>query len=56
METVYAYHCLLEFHWLPSEFLNLPIREKAVIIAFLEEYAENRKKAEREAKRKKGMR
>lgn len=40
-----AYYCLHKFHKFPSEFLNLPIREKAFIIAAIEEYIRVEKKA-----------
>ncbi len=33
-----AYYCLHKFHKFPSEFLNLPIREKAFVIAAIGEY------------------
>jgi len=41
---MYALH---NFNWKPSEFLNLPYREKAAVIAMINE------RAEKEAKLKK---
>ena len=34
---MYAYYCLHKFKWSPSEFCFKPRREKAAIIAFIDE-------------------
>lgn len=53
----YAYYALHEFHKWPSEFLNLPMRERAFIIASIDERVAKEKKemakANRGSKRKK---
>lgn len=36
-EVGYALYCLHKFHWEPSKFMNLPRREKAFIIACIDE-------------------
>ncbi len=36
-DTSYAYYCFHKLHMLPSDFLKLERREKAVIIHFIDE-------------------
>ncbi len=43
-ETMYSYYCLHRFHWPPSRFLGLDIREKAAVIAMIDERIKNEKK------------
>lgn len=43
-ETMYAYFAFHKIHMRPSEFANLPQREKALIIAFIDEYEKQKKK------------
>ena len=47
-----AHFCLQKLHLLPSDFLKLPMRERAFIIASIETRVESEKKAAREAKAK----
>jgi len=47
-----VHYVLHKFHWKPHEFLDLPPREQAVVIASIQVKIEAEKKAEREAKRK----
>lgn len=51
-EANYAYYCLHKFHWKPSEFVSLPQREKAFIIASINERIKNEKKQAKSIKRK----
>lgn len=45
-ETWYAYYALNKFHWTPSQFVNLPFREKALVIAMIQErIAQDKKQA-----------
>jgi len=43
-ETMYAYFAFHKCHMKPSEFANLPVKERALIIAFIDEYQEEKKK------------
>lgn len=36
-EVGYAMYCLNKFHWEPSRFVNLPQKEKAFVIACIDE-------------------
>lgn len=47
---MYATYALLNFNMLPSVFVNLPIREKATVIAMIEYAAKRKKELERSAK------
>ena len=42
-ETVYAYYCLHRFNWEPSKFAFMPRREKATVIAFIDERVKKEK-------------
>ena len=55
-EANFAYYCLHEFHLLPSDFLQLPRREKAFIIAAIQVRAENERKKQKEMERKSARR
>lgn len=52
----YYFYTLNEYHWLPQQWTGLSIEEKALIIAGIDirvkREEQERKKAEREAKRK----
>lgn len=37
-------YCLNKFHWKPSDFVNLPRKEKAFVIACIEERIKQEKK------------
>ena len=53
---MYAYFAFHKIHMRPSEFANLPVKEKALIIAFIDEYQKEKKKesnAVKKASRKK---
>ncbi|MEG0297625.1 MAG: hypothetical protein RR620_12975 [Clostridium sp.] len=41
---MYAYYCIHKFHWKPSEFVNLPINEKAFVMACIDERVAEEKK------------
>jgi len=41
---MYAYYCLHKFHWAPSQFAELPIREKALVIEMIDEWNKDKKK------------
>lgn len=47
-----AHFCLQKLHILPSEFLGLPIKERAFIIASTQARIDSEKKAAMEAKAK----
>jgi hypothetical protein len=49
---LFAYYTVIEFHWKPSEFVNLEINEKAAVIAFIEHKLKEEKKAAKRAKQK----
>ncbi|RKJ79328.1 hypothetical protein D7X33_08325 [Butyricicoccus sp. 1XD8-22] len=51
-EANICYYCLHELHILPHEFFNLERRERAFIIAAIDERVENEKKRAKEAERK----
>ncbi len=51
-EANFAHFCLQKFGWEPSKFLDLPIKERAFVIASIEVRAESEKKKEAELKAK----
>lgn len=51
MEAVHAHYCLQKLHRFPHEFLDLPFKERAFVIASIQKRAEDEK--EEEAKLKK---
>ena len=44
--------CLQKFGWEPSKFLDMPVRERAVVIASIDVRCEAERKKEAELKRK----
>ena len=46
-----AYYCLFKFHLLPSEFVALPRRERAFLVAAAEVHAEDEREREKELRR-----
>ena len=48
---MYAYFAFHKIHMRPSEFAALPVKEKALIIAFIDEYEKEKKKEQAEAKK-----
>lgn len=44
---MYAYFALNKFHWEPSRFVNLPFKEKAMVIAMIDERIAEEKKQSR---------
>lgn len=48
---MYAYYCLMKFHWEPSKFVNLPFNEKALVIAMIDQRIKEEKKAKASIKR-----
>lgn len=55
-ETAYAYFAFCKFGMRPSEFADLPVKEKALIIAFIQEYQTQKKKEAQAMKRKSSRR
>ena len=53
---MYAYYCLLRFKILPSAFTNLPIQEKAMVMAMIDKKIADDKKEEAKMKAKRGKR
>ena len=51
-EANFAHFCLQKFGWEPSKFLDLPIKERAFVIASIKVRAESEKKKEAELKAK----
>jgi hypothetical protein len=51
-EANFAHFCLQKFGWEPSKFLNLPIEERAFVIASCKVRVEDEKKKEAELKAK----
>lgn len=51
-EAVYAHFCLQKLHKFPHEFLNLPFKEKAFVIASVQIRAENEKEEANKIKKK----
>ncbi len=47
LELNYAYFALLKFNIKPKEFANMDIREKALIIAFIEKYIKDKEELEK---------
>ncbi len=44
---MYALYALHNFSWKPSEFLDLPIREKAAVIAMIDDRAKREEEMRR---------
>ncbi len=55
-ESNYAYYCLHKLRMLPSQFLGLPIRERAYVIAAIDVKTENDKKEAAKIKSRKRKR
>ena len=55
-EANYAHFCLQKFGWEPSKFLDLPVKERAVVVASIDVRiaAEKKKEAELNSKMKRG--
>lgn len=51
-ETWYAYFLFSKLGWKPSEFIELSIKERALIIAFIQEYQEQKRKENSKIKKK----
>lgn len=49
---MYAYFAFHKVGMKPSDFANLPVKEKALIIAFINEYQKEKKKERAQLKRK----
>ena len=50
-ETTIAYLCFREFHMLPSTFVNLNRQEKAMIVTFEKQWAEDCKTQQKKNKK-----
>lgn len=44
---MYAYYALSKWGWEPSKFVNLPRKEKFVVIAMIDDFIKEEKKARR---------
>ena len=57
-EANYVHFCMQKFGWEPSKFLNLPVCERAVVIASIDIRceADKKKEAELKSKARKGKR
>lgn len=51
-EANFAHFCLQKFGWEPSKFLDMPLRERAFVIASINVRCEAEKKREAELKAK----
>lgn len=51
-EANFAHFCLQKFGWEPSKFLDLPVKERAFVIASIQVRGEDEKKREAELKSK----
>lgn len=51
VDTMYAYYCFHQLHILPSEYNKLDRYEKAVVIQFIDKYAQEMKKEEKRLKK-----
>ena len=51
-EANFAHFCLQKFGWEPSKFMNLPVKERAFVIASIKTRIEAEKKKEAELKSK----
>ncbi|MGL4875180.1 MAG: hypothetical protein ACRC30_11090 [Clostridium sp.] len=49
---MYAYYCLHKFNWEPSKFATLSRREKALVIAMIDERVKEEKKESSKMKRR----
>lgn len=52
-DTYYAYYCFHKQKMLPSVYIALPLHEKALVMAFIDEHLRNEKLAAQRSKRKK---
>lgn len=49
---MYAYYCLHKFHWSPSKFSNMDFKEKALVMAMIDERLEEEKKQKTKIKKR----
>lgn len=49
---MYSYYCLHKFRWKPSEFANLSLPEKAMVMAMIDERVKEEKKEQSKIKRR----
>ncbi|HFD2064472.1 TPA: hypothetical protein ACF2DS_000166 [Clostridium perfringens] len=49
---MYAYYCLHKFHWLPSQFAELSLNEKAMVMAMIDERLKEEKKEQAKIKKR----
>lgn len=49
---MYAMYALRKFHWKPSEFVSLPLREKAATMAMIDEMARREAETYKNASKK----
>ncbi len=43
-ETWYSYYCVMKLRWKPDEFVSLPQTQKAMMIAFIDDWLTQEKK------------
>lgn len=51
-DTWYCYYAVMKLHWKPSDYAFLPPREKALLIAFIEERIKQEERERKEIKAK----
>lgn len=51
-DTWYCYYAVMKLHWKPSDYAFLPPKEKALLIAFIEERIKQEEREHREIKAK----
>lgn len=51
-DTWYCYYAVMKLHWKPSDYAFLPPREKALLIAFIDERIKQEEREYREIKAK----
>lgn len=51
---MYAYYCFNKLHWKPHEYDSLPFKEKALVIAFINERVRQEKRQNIKTSRMRG--
>lgn len=46
-ESRYAFYCIHKFHWAPSKFDKLPLREKAFVMASIDTRIEDEREQDK---------
>lgn len=53
-DTWYCYYAVMKLHWRPSEFAFLPLKERLLMYAFIDERIKQEEKEHRKLKSKSG--